>query len=534
MHKFKFTVILLLSAFLLKGQVNTFNNQLIYKADLTSQDFNAVQQTNDKGYIVCRSSVDTLYLPNNHYCEILKMDKTGKLVWAKKFHKGYITKNIKGTSSSINKTKDGNYIVATTTYDSLNNPQMCVLKIDNQGSIIWSAKYLTEGTGLIYCIKEVADNGFILCGSTTNLSTNNSYALAIKINAVGNLTWCTKNSVPNSTSAAFYSVAELPGQGYAFAGYSNNSAIIIKTDLTGALLWGKSFFTVSRNYISSIIFTTDHSLVITGWYQPASNAYSSFFISKLTTGGDFVWTKYLSAPPPYFGSYGADLKERGNHYYFIGYLSSPLPAQMLGKINALGEVVWCKYFYKSFHPFNYTPATMDTTRDGGFVFTTLAGTTLGIFSTAFVKTNADGSAGCDDNDYPMTLSTLTVAPLDNVISLASGLQANVTLTTTALAVRDSFICRNIQDSAVGIKTLNSGQKIKVYPNPAYNKLYVSTASAEFIKAEIEIINTLGQAVLKTSYNGCVDISGLQPGAYYLKVFNYTGELYCTKFMKIDR
>lgn len=58
---------------------------------------------------------------------------------------------------------------------------------------------------------------------------------------------------------------------------------------------------------------------------------------------------------------------------------------------------------------------------------------------------------------------------------------------------------------------------KIYPNPAQNKIFISS-DTEILIDEINIYNQIGQNVIhQNDYNGSVDVSSLMPGIYFVEV-----------------
>ncbi len=73
--------------------------------------------------------------------------------------------------------------------------------------------------------------------------------------------------------------------------------------------------------------------------------------------------------------------------------------------------------------------------------------------------------------------------------------------------------------------------IKIYPNPLTNSLCIKTELNDFENSEIEIINTLGQIVLKLPYANSIDVSRLAQGFYNLKISSINKRVYYSKFIK---
>lgn len=84
----------------------------------------------------------------------------------------------------------------------------------------------------------------------------------------------------------------------------------------------------------------------------------------------------------------------------------------------------------------------------------------------------------------------------------------------------------------GINEINASVKeITSYPNPIANTLSLSTSTINLFNSEIEIVNTLGQTVLKQTYSKSIDVSLLSQGVYTLKVFTQQKQLFLSKFIK---
>ncbi len=72
-------------------------------------------------------------------------------------------------------------------------------------------------------------------------------------------------------------------------------------------------------------------------------------------------------------------------------------------------------------------------------------------------------------------------------------------------------------SSVGIKEYKKTEQLLIYPNPASTTLTIKSNSK--LNSEIEILNCLGEIVLKQNYSESIDVSKLIPGYYFIKVDN---------------
>jgi hypothetical protein len=79
---------------------------------------------------------------------------------------------------------------------------------------------------------------------------------------------------------------------------------------------------------------------------------------------------------------------------------------------------------------------------------------------------------------------------------------------------DSFFTTGIAE--IDNKTIN---QLSVFPNPANNSLIV-TCTDKVVNGKIELINQIGQVVMKQSFDGDssnIDISGITNGMYFIKL-----------------
>ncbi len=82
---------------------------------------------------------------------------------------------------------------------------------------------------------------------------------------------------------------------------------------------------------------------------------------------------------------------------------------------------------------------------------------------------------------------------------------------------------------VGIEKSHVGTQFSLYPNPVADKLHISGEAK--IEA-IEIMNSVGAMLIRRSnLNDGIDVSDLQTGLYFVKVYSNDGLLETHKFLK---
>jgi hypothetical protein len=78
-------------------------------------------------------------------------------------------------------------------------------------------------------------------------------------------------------------------------------------------------------------------------------------------------------------------------------------------------------------------------------------------------------------------------------------------------IRGQAVRQYMAQSATGIKNAARNTAFELYPNPAHNMIFVGTDQ------NIRISDMMGKTILEQAAGGNIDISGLQPGMYFIHV-----------------
>jgi hypothetical protein len=119
------------------------------------------------------------------------------------------------------------------------------------------------------------------------------------------------------------------------------------------------------------------------------------------------------------------------------------------------------------------------------------------------------------------------------ISAQLNVPRNLTVHSNTLFIVDqtNSRIRTINNINVYVNENNLSEIYKIYPNPTRQFLNISTEHNDIQNLEIEIINYLGQTILKTPYANSVDVSELSQGIYTLKISDKKNQNYYSKFVK---
>ncbi|HEU5215041.1 MAG TPA: hypothetical protein VFU30_05835 [Gaiellaceae bacterium] len=216
----------------------------------------SVQLTSDGGYalaggtIGCGSGSDCPAL-SGIACGLIELvGATGQLEWARVYDVG-----ANGTEfDSIAPTSDGGFVAAGSATDASHDLGGLVVKLDGAGNVQWQRLLGPTGSNQVYLhgIRQTSDGGYIAVGqlhdgSTTGTGAPLESALAVKLDAGGDVSWLhTYNSVDSSggvtATTHALSIVQTADGGYAIGGNwgtpaspSPSGALLLRLTPTGSI-----------------------------------------------------------------------------------------------------------------------------------------------------------------------------------------------------------------------------------------------------------------------------------------------------------
>jgi len=270
-----------------------------------------VQQTNDGGFIIggyARSFGIAFINP-----WLIKIDSEGNMEWNKTFNY-YSLSSISGRIWSVQQTTDDGFIlgctffnlimlkseedqpVLDTNHDLLSS--MVLIKTDSQGNEEWNRTYTGLNYSWCFSVRQTLDGGYIATGGG-NVSTDGSPDLfLLKTHSDGSLQWLRMYGT-NDSDEEGHMVKETSDGGYIITGMSDCNYVtdwgkiwLIKTDLSGSMVWDKKFegagSITSRslaNFGNSVQQTHDSGFILAGVMN-----YEGCLL-KTDVNGNEIWRK---------------------------------------------------------------------------------------------------------------------------------------------------------------------------------------------------------------------------------------------------
>lgn len=310
----------------------------------------SIKQTTDGGFISVgytqSNDFDITTKSNDSYDYwVLKFDSNQQLLWSKTFGGSDDDR-----ARDVIELTDGSFLVtgfSRSTDGSISNNNgnydFWVLKLDNNGNLIWEKNFGFSGSDQSFVIKKTNDGAFLLGGSldvtasggqgnskTTQKHAGGDYWL-IKIDENGTKLW--SRYFGGQFSDTLLAIAETDSGNLILTGSSDSSDTdvtnnlgeydywLVSTNSLGNILWKKNFGGSQIDEAFSITKTSDNHFLVVGYSRSSdinvsiNNGSSDIWLIKIDENGNLIWEKN------YGGSSFEEAKkiiETTNGFYIVG------------------------------------------------------------------------------------------------------------------------------------------------------------------------------------------------------------------------
>ncbi len=193
----------------------------------------SVVQTYDSGYVFCGETYSNSAGFSDVY--IVKTNNAGDTVWTKTMGGTLVDKG-----NAIIETSDSNLVVAAMRNTSTDSTQIYLIKLKNDGTLLWDSLYGDSLYETAHCVLEASNGDYVVGGSSTSLGSDlSNYILRTDNN--GNTIF---GKYYNSNGEEeIYSIIEDPYSNLVCAGYTDgfgngkNDVHVFVVDIAGWWLW---------------------------------------------------------------------------------------------------------------------------------------------------------------------------------------------------------------------------------------------------------------------------------------------------------
>jgi len=477
----------------------------------------SVQQTTDGGYIMTGL---TSFGAGNEDVYLIKTDSHGNTLWKKTY--GGIDSDC---GFSVQQTADGGYIIVGYSESFTGGTSdVYLIKSDANGNQIWTKTFGGSRNDQGNSLHQTSDGGYIIAGSTNSFFNQafDTHLYLIKTDSNGDSLW-TRTFGATDDIHCGSSVLESADGGYVTCGIFFSRTSLLKIDVQGNLIWNKTFGILGCSIVSSFLQFANGGYIITGSVSFGPGNVDVYLI-KTDTIGNVLWTKTFGGS---HDDYGQSVQQTSDNGYIIaGYTNSFGTGNFdtyLIKTDVNGDTLWTKIIGGSGNDLGYS---VHQTFDDGFIILGQS-QSFGFGNTDFylTKTDANGFSGCNEGNTTTTIVNIAVAFAaipDTSIAHPNTIVTNPSTVIGSWGI-DSVIC-----TSVGIHELNKEESFIISPNPA-SSTFTIHSDAQLQNAQLEIYNLIGEKAGSWRFsNGkeeiTIDVSGLNPGLYVVKVQSVKGTL----------
>lgn len=191
----------------------------------------SVRQTQDGGYIITGQTASFGAAYNEIF--LIKTNIAGNIIWSKTYGG-----SDNDYARDVQQTFDGGYVITGYTWSfGFGSGDVYVVKTDSSGDLLWANAYGGAGYDLGNSITQTSDGGYIVTGTTDSYGAGNEDVYLIKIDSNGSLLW--SKTYGGSNSEEGYSVHQTSDSGYTItgnissAGSGGEDVYLVKTDKDG-------------------------------------------------------------------------------------------------------------------------------------------------------------------------------------------------------------------------------------------------------------------------------------------------------------
>jgi hypothetical protein len=516
------TLLLLTISETVNAQQSTFTK--VFYDNYGSAQAYAIVNSFDSNYMVAGEKDEAGLL--------LKMDPEGVILWDKKYES-----TLGNYFFDIVATKDSNFIMVgyhriPVTYD---RDILCV-KVNQEGDTLW-AKTIDHGKNeYAMTIQQTNDEGFILSGYGEQNVAPQTFIIVDKLDPDGNLEWSQSFEACNFYHHAS-SIIQTPDSGYIVTFFMETYPsfefipVLMKLTPAGNVDWSVKYTgsSVSHAYGSDVIFSGDGLIfcILTDY---------GIVLMKTDLSGNVLWSKINPGQFVHYSLESMMLKMLciTNNDYAILHIGDMSSGGELIKADSAGNFLWRQ-------DLSLFPSDVIETDDRGLIVLG-NGPLMGIKlaetynpQIGVIKTDSLGNSS--ECVYPGSSVTDTITSILVPVSVTStpgGTQSSVTILTSDAGLLAYSGC---VEMVPGVKEINRERNIiQVYPNPSNGRIQmkISLSNEPDLKS-IRIYDVTGKCIYQSddpnSFYSGIDIATAPDGIYFAKVV--FRDWVCTKMFTIN-
>ncbi|UCE23499.1 MAG: T9SS type A sorting domain-containing protein [Candidatus Zixiibacteriota bacterium] len=269
-------------------RVDTLGNKVssaTFGGALTEYGYD-LHRTSDGGFVIVGSTKSFGAGEKDVY--LIRLNASGQPIWSKTFGGP-----LDDEGRSVRQTADNGFIICGGTFSSGAGYQdVFLIKTDANGNLSWQRTYGGAGGESGSAVRQTADGGYIVVGSTGSFGEGYSSIYVVRTNQNGDSLWATTYGGPRADYG--YTVEIARDGGFVFAGATasygagSNDAYLIKTDPLGTVEWDRTYGGSDDDRVYSIVETGAGNFILGGNTLSFSSSFN-IYIVKADPNGNLIW-----------------------------------------------------------------------------------------------------------------------------------------------------------------------------------------------------------------------------------------------------
>jgi hypothetical protein len=269
---------------------------------------------------------------------------------------------------SLQKTKDGGYIIAGFTSSEGLGSDLWLVKVDSNGQKQWEKTFGGSQEDVGYSIKQTNDNGYVVAGTTNSFGMGSEYLWLLKTDVNGTKQWDrTFGGFVSSSGDGAWAINEAQDGGYIITGYTRSFGAgakdvwLIKTDVNGKEEWRRTFGGPKDDVGMSVMQTIDGGYLLTGRTASYGTGKDDIWLIKTDSAGREQWNRTSGGAEDDVGLQAVEAKDG---YVIAGRTESEGSDKVafLMETDLSGKKIWENVYGK-----DSTAICFQQTADGGFI-----------------------------------------------------------------------------------------------------------------------------------------------------------------------
>lgn len=343
---------------------------------------------------------------------VIKFNEVGEIEWS--FTAGGSNNDI---AQSIVQTQDSGYLIGAESRSFFSSgTDIYIIRLTKTGTVVWE-KIITgfaagsQSIDFLNSVVELADNGFMVSATTTNVDAGIGGIQIFRLNSDGAIMW---NKVYTNFARRMIKTSD---GGFALTGSSSGKVYALKLDSNGNFQWNTAVGGVPQDVSNSIVQTSDGGFVMAGETISYGSASGNMYIVKLDSLGNLSWTRHVGRTSG--RSAATEIIQTYDGGYAVAGHSNSFGNQgrynvYLVKLNADGEFEWNRSVGTNEQ--NEFGNSIIQTPDSGFIIGGYISTGFGT-NIYIIKFDKEGNT-CMDQTSPSSINGtggVVITPSPNLL-----------------------------------------------------------------------------------------------------------------------